>query len=890
MSAMDDLDFAGLLRRYRRRCGLTQEELAARAGLSPAAISLLERGITQTPQTGTVALLSAALALASDEAALFAERARHVHEPRQGEDRLSIAAAPALDTSLPVPLTALIGRGREEEALLALLARETTRLLTLTGPAGVGKTRLALHLAATWRCERREDVIFVGLIPVQEPDCVLPAIARALGVRESESVPLREALVRALGKRSSLLVLDNFEQVLPAAPAVLDLLIACPPLKALVTSRAALNVRGEQCFPVPPLTLAHPTQMSTVEALRQVPTVALFQDRARAGWPEFRLTTLADSQLVAGICARLDGLPLAIELAAARAQQLGLRQLHDRLAEPAFLSLLADGPQDLADHQRTMRSTIAWSYGLLGEEERRLFRWLGVFVGGATVEALEAVIDVADEALMSHLTALVSTSLAQAVDVAGTRRYTQLVTLRAFAMERLRAEGEWEEAQRRHAEYFIELAERNIAEVFEHPQGSLVRVEVEYENLRAALVWAARTGATVLGLRLAGALWRYWSTHSDFQEGLDWLERFIALAGTPTTCEEQDALANAWTGVLAISHRLERLERARAAGERALALRRALGDKMRIAAALSNLANPVTALRDYPRARALFEECLALLDETNDRLSAIFPLLNLGGLYYEMGEPRAALAYYERSLALSHEVGENDYARALTWNNVGEAHILLDEPARAIEVTRPSYDLFTREHDTFGVATCAFTLGRAAWRLGAGEAARAYLDEAERLFRELGNLRIAARILYVRASLALDRDECDVAARDLGRALADLIGHMRARECPWWLFERAGTLARQRGAVGRAARLYAVALARYDTTTGPLEPAERAMRARDEDWLRATLGEAGWADVLAEGQGLSPENAVALVRGALEEHSDGQDTKISTISKRSRRA
>jgi predicted ATPase/DNA-binding XRE family transcriptional regulator len=874
MPTKGEPDFAALLRRHRRQRQLTQEELAERAGVSPAAISLLERGITQAPQRATVRLLSAALALAPDEAEPFLAAARGPRGLNEEIGANATTRAPAGDElagDLPVPLTALIGREREEAALLALLARPETRLLTLIGPAGVGKTRLALQLAATLRRERGQEVIFVGLIPVREPERVLAAIAQALGVRDSGGALLRDTLIHALRERRLTLVLDNFEQVLPAARSVLELLVACPHVQMLVTSRAALNVRGERRFAVLPLALAAPEQMDSLDALLRVPTIALFVERASAVAPEFTLATLEEARLAAGVCARLDGLPLAIELAAARVGLVGLRQLGDRLAQPGFLGALAQGPRDLPDHQRTMRSTIAWSYDLLSATERRLFRWLGVFVGGATADTLAAVAGVAgtpDEALLDGLAALVDASLIQGSESGGTRRYTQLVTLRVFAQEHLRGEGEWEEARRRHADYFLGLVELIVPEAIDQPEGVMARVETEYENVRAALAWALETSATAHGLRMVGALRRFWTSHSQYVEGLDWLERFIARAGAPTTCAERAALAEAWTGVLVISHRQDRFERASEAGERALALRRALGDKTRIANAMMNLANPLTHLRDYERAAALYEACLALHRETNNRLDMVIPLMNLGGLRYAMGQPREALVYYEESLALSLEVGESDWARALTWNNVGEAYTVLDEPARALEVTEPSYQRFKHAHDDYGVATCAFTLGRAEWRMDHAEAARAYFDEAERLFHALGNLAIAARIRYFRASLALDQGALEAAHLDLVQALEDLTGQARASEYIWCLIERTGTLALRRGEPERAARLYAAALA-HQAAPGPADPTERDLRARDLDQLRVTIGEVALENAFSEGRVLSMDKAVALARQEL---------------------
>ncbi|HEX8995872.1 MAG TPA: tetratricopeptide repeat protein [Ktedonobacterales bacterium] len=871
MGTVDTHDFASLLRAYRRRALLTQEKLAERAGISPAAISLLERGLTHAPQLGTVRLLSAALKLTPEEEAAFitaaqgAPRAQQAGSPAIAQP----TAAPARDGELPLPLTPLIGREQDVATLLDLLARPETRLLTLTGPAGVGKTTLALHLAARHRREHGRDVAFVDLIPAREPARALEAIARALDIRDSGAMPLRDALILALRARRLTLVLDNFEQVAPAARDVLEMLVACPHVQALVTSRAALNVRGERRVAIAPLALATSKEMDALDALLGVPAVSLFVERASAVAPGFTVATLEEGRLVAGICARLDGLPLAIELAAARAGSLGLRDLHERLARPALLGALTLGPHDLPDHQRAMRSAIAWSYDLLSEEQRRLFRWLGVFADGATMDALAAVIGVDDDALLDGVSALMDASLIHAVESAGARRFTQLVTLRAFAHERLREEGEWEEARRRHADYFLELVELIIPTGANQPEAAMALVEMEYENVRAALAWALEKGATAHGLRMVGALRRFWASHSQYVEGLDWLERFIAQADDPVTPEEQTALAEAWTGVMVIAHRQDRFARAVEAGERALALRRAVGDKTQIAYAVMNLANPLVTLHEYERAIELFEACLAIHRETNNRTGMIFPLMNLGTLYYELGQPREALAYYEESLALSHEAGERDWARALTWNNVGEAYLLLDEPARAIEATLSGYRVFQRAHDSYGTATCAFTLGRAEWRSGRPEAARAYFDEAERLFRNLGNQATVARIQYYRASLALDRGDVEAAQRELAQALGGPIERMHKSELVRRVVERVGTLALRRGEPERAAWLYAAALVSREGAAGPVDPAERDLSDGDLERLRLALGEDGLERALAEGRALAWDEVVTLAHEEL---------------------
>jgi predicted ATPase len=475
---------------------------------------------------------------------------------------------------LPVPLTPLIGREREVESLLALLAEPLTRLLTLTGTAGAGKTRLALHLAAKLRDDEHTEVMWVGLIPVQEPERVLAAVAQAVGVRDEGLVPLRDALVDALRGRRCLLLLDNFEQVLPAARMLLEVLMACEGVRALVTSRAPLNVRGERCFPVAPLALPDAAQLASLDELRRVPSVALFVERVTASQPAFTLDGPETGRLVADICTHLDGLPLAIELAAARIRHLGLHQLHERITQPALLSMLTQGPQDLAEHQRTMRSTIAWSYGLLGATERLLFRWLSIFVGGATFEALQAITDLSEEQVSVALTALTDANLVRYLDDGMAPRYTQLVTLRAYAQEQLSELGEWEEARRRHAAYFADFVMVLAQNAGTRPEIVLARVDADYENVRAALAWAYATNATAVGIRMVGALRRFWGAQSQFVEGLEWLERFLARAEAPTTNDERAVLADAWTGMLVLCHRQDRFERAREAGETALALRR----------------------------------------------------------------------------------------------------------------------------------------------------------------------------------------------------------------------------------------------------------------------------------------------------------------------------
>lgn len=504
--------FGKLLRRYRTLVGLTQEELAERARISVRAVSDLERGVRRSPYRGTVQQLADALALQKDERdALVAAAERPV-----GGRPSAVRAGDAPDEPTP-----FIGRERELAEVSALVQRPGMRLVTLTGPGGIGKSRLALRVANTLRSAFPDGVYPVFLAPISDPDLVASAIAGALSIDERLGPAPLTALTAALADQRVLLVLDNFEHLLPAAPIVSGLLAGCTNLRVLVTSRSILHLSREQEYPVPPLSLpgAAPDELPS-------DAVALFVARAQSAKPDFQLT---DSTLaaIAEICRRLDGLPLAIELAAARLRLFPPPALLQRLSHR--LPLLTGGPTDAPERQLTLRSTIDWSYELLSEQDRRLFARLSVFAGGCTFEAAELVCNADSELdLLKGLSSLVDQSLVRRAG-ADEPRFVMLETIREYATEQLEEDGEAEHLRRRHAQCFLSMAEE--ADRGGVQAEGLDRLDSELDNLRVALSCARDRGGALLGLQLAVSLAPFWELRGYLTEGRAWLDQLLHAAG-----------------------------------------------------------------------------------------------------------------------------------------------------------------------------------------------------------------------------------------------------------------------------------------------------------------------------------------------------------------------
>ena len=662
----------------------------------------------------------------------------------------------------PAP-TSFIGH-EKETAEIARLLTGAGRLLTLTGPAGVGKTRLALEAAAGMGGQFAHGVMCVSLAPLRDPSLVVAALAAALGVPERQGRSRLDSLKEALRDRSQLLVLDNFEQVLPAAPVLVELVIACPGLRLLVTSRAALRVSGEQEFVVSPLRLPGPgAAMHNPAELGRVEAVQLFVDRARAVRSDFALSEQT-AGAVADICERLDGLPLAIELAAAWARVLEPPELRARLQHR--LPLLMAGARDLPPRQQTLRAAIGWSYELLDADERRLFRQLAVFAGGCTLEAAEAVCGA--ESTLLVLARLVEQSLLRHEPTGDEPRFGMLETTREYALEQLETNGEADVLRRRHASYYLRLAEIARPELSGPSQAEwLERLEREHANFRAALQAALDRGDVDTALRLAAALNGFWEARGHLAEGRRWLDAALARGESQPPASRAAALHGA--AVLA----LRQGDHSSAAGllQEALALWRGLGDQAGTAASLNTLANAVMNLGDYGRARALFQESLSIQRELNDRRGVATALHNLGTLAATEGDHQAARPLLEEGLALRREMGDLT-GIALALDNLGVVLRVLGDYAQADALLEEGLELRRHLGHKWGISSSLANLAQSA--LDQGDAARAatLTRESLRLAWEIGDHVWIPNCLEEIAGALVQEEQVLEAARLLGAAEA----------------------------------------------------------------------------------------------------------------------
>jgi len=638
--ASERTQFGILLKRYRTAAGLTQEALAARAQLSARTIADLERGINRIPRYDTLELLLEALSLTVQQRALLLATVRP-----------EMTAPLPRTRSLSLPPTALIGREQEMARALTFLQRDGVRLLTLTGLSGVGKTRLGIQLAQELG-ERFEDgVVFVALAPLRDPSLLPATLAQALGLREQTSGSISEQVQAYLQEQHLLLVLDNFEQIRQAAPFIADLLATCPRLQVLITSRAPLHVRGEQELAIAPLAL---------EA-----AVALFRARAQEVRPE-REYARPD---VAAICEQVDCLPLAIELAAMHVKVLALPLLLERLS--SRFTLLREGARDLPDRQRTMQSAIAWSYDLLTAAQQRCFRALGVFLGGWTLDAAEAVCWkeglLARGEVLIALAALIDHSLVSSESsVGGTPRFSMLETLREYALACLRAAGEEEQTRRQHAICYVERAEK-VGWPAQETQA--VEFLQDFPNMRAALHWAAEQREIVLGLKLAVHFGPLLFIHGQTREASAWLEQMLSLdAGVGEQAAPLALRLNALNGAARMAMSRGHDEQATALAQEMLHLAERSGDRAGQSLALSNLGVLAQARGESVQTAAYFAESYTQAKLSGDSRALGLARLNLaesarlqGDLARAQQDYPLARARYRESLGLYRQLRNPTY-------------------------------------------------------------------------------------------------------------------------------------------------------------------------------------------------------------------------------------
>src|SRR3984885_1556336 len=663
-------------------------------------------------------------------------------------DRLAEASARPSEpcpNNLPVQRTAFIGREHEATALRQLLSRTDVQLVTLTGPGGIGKTRLALQVAADAAPEFPAGICFVPLSAVSDHGLITSTIAQALGLRETGNQSPQESLKEYVSglNQPMLLLLDNFEHLVSAAPVIAQLLTTAPKLRIAVTSQAPLHVYGEHEFPVPPLALPDLKSIPPIEVLARLPAVALFVERAQAVKREFSLTR-ENAPAIATICARLDGLPLAIELAAARIKLLSPSAMLTRLE--SRLNLLTGGALDLPTRQQTLRSTVDWSYGLLNAAEQTLFRRVSVFTGGCTLEGVEAVCDTNGDLgldILDGMASMVDKSLAQQVEqVDAETRFFMLSTIREYALERLAESKDESAARRAHAAYYLVLAEEGAEDVVAHPEW-LDRFEVEHDNFRLALDYLIKSGDAEWGLRLGAALFPFWETREHLTEGRDAIARLLAMEGAAMRPKLRARLLFA-TAVLTGDQ--GDYHTARPLFEESLEICVGLNDNRGVAVALNALAVNARERGELATASSLFEQCVAIWKDSGDPANVARTLSNLAGLMKLQGKYERASALYDECLTMFREIRDGAGV-AWTLNYMGDVAREKADFVAARSFCEQSLSEFRRLRDSWGIASALSDLASLSCDQGDNTEARRLYGESIKVFQELGYKRGIARAL-----------------------------------------------------------------------------------------------------------------------------------------------
>ncbi len=692
------------------------------------------------------------------------------------QDRLADLQSRRLEarpSNLPVSTTAFVGRSRELAAVKQLLLRPDVRLVTITGPGGIGKSRLAIEVARDAAMHFVSGPYFVPLAAVTDSRLIILAIAQTLGLRESSGQSPFDTLKEYLRGASAspiLLVIDNFEHVLESAPILTELLALAPSLKLLVTSRAALHVSNEQEFPVPPLALPDSKSHPSASELSKFSAISLFLQRAAAVKPDFTLSE-ENAAVVAEICARLDGLPLAIELAAARVKLLSLTAMRTRLA--SRLQLLTGGARDLPARQQTLRQTIDWSYDLLTESEQKLFRRLSVFLGGCTLEAVESVCDAKQDLgldVLDGMSSMVDKSLVrQAEQADGEPRFFMLETVREYAFVKMASCGEEPLARRAHAAYCLVLAEEEAGKDAATNQTPwLDQFEIENDNFRVALDWLIETGQADWGLRLGVALFRFWEMREHLSEGRDRLGKLLKLPAVSAPSKPRLRALFA-AGILAsvqgdfVSADTLVLE--------SLAIARQVGDNHSIAVALNALAVNARDVGNLPAARSLFEESLAVWRNLHDLRAVARALSNLASIVSLQSDFSYAGLLYQESLSLFRELGD-DTGCAWALNHQGDVARDQGDSVAARSLYEQSLAAFRQLDDRWGIAGSLADLGNLSREQQDYRAADGLYGESLRIFRSLEHKRGIARLLESFACSAAAQLQSERSLRLAGAAAA----------------------------------------------------------------------------------------------------------------------
>lgn len=790
------LNFAAWLKHRRTELNVTRDELCAQVGFSFDLLRKLETG-KRRPSSQVAYLLADYFHIPPEDREAFVIFARSGQAAPVDAKSFSSSVSGASSSpwrtlhlrppNLPAVLSSIIGREEQEREAGDLLLNPKVRLLTLTGPPGIGKTRLGLQIASVLAVSFEDGVFFVDLASVNDPGEVLPAAARALGLPESRDHTAENILAEHLRDKRVLLLLDNFEQVLDAAIGVVHLLERSPQLKVLVTSREALHVRGERRYPVPPLGIPHAADLpsASLDMLAAYPATQLFVERAQAVNPSFELLE-SNAVDVAAVCMGLEGLPLAIELTAYRVKHLTPQEMRLELVQR--LKLSTGGTRNLSARHRTLHSAIQWSYNLLEPEEQCLFRRLGVFVSGFTAGAAETVCSFEGHAPFTGLLAsLVDKNLVlmrgEWQDESETGRLGMLESIREYSIERLVESGEASSIERLHALYFMRLAEEAESHLAGSEQAAwFEQLERERDNLRAAIHWALENSKTndrgvddgtkleaaEIGLRLVGSLGRFWYIRGYYREGRERLMEALLASASPTlmrTPFRAKALSTAGILVTVLGDYIN----GRALHEESLAIRREIDDKKGIGISLNHLGTLVYEQGDYNTARTLFAESLAIRREIGDKVGESIVLTNLASAVRQQGDSVAARTLMEEIIPIKREIGHKE-SLANSLNNLGSLLHGEGDYARARALFEESLAIRLEIGGKRGISSSLGNLGHLAYEQGDYIKARAFYVESLAIKQEIDdNISIPWALIGL-GSIAVAMGELRLGVRLLGVA------------------------------------------------------------------------------------------------------------------------